>query len=181
MTALKATNLAEEHSLTNLTFRGTEGIQPCESICNSGQNGATLFTFQSITTGDVQKIVSSLPSNNAPGCDKVNVKILKDSSPIITPIISSLINNSKFSTSLEAEFVEGTNSANKLKTNSNSKNSKQTQTQAQTLLDESRNNINQGTVRSPRKQDQFHFCLLYLKYVKEQLTHSSSISSSKAT
>ena len=91
VTALKATNLAEEH---NLIFRGTEGIQKCKSICNSGQNGAALFTFQSITTGDVQKIITSLPSNKAPGCDKVNAKILKDSSPIIAPIISSLINNS---------------------------------------------------------------------------------------
>ena len=36
----------------------------------------------------------SLPSNKAPGCDKVNSKILKDSSPVIAPIITSLINNS---------------------------------------------------------------------------------------
>ena len=91
---MKATNLAEEHNLTNLIFRGTEGIQPYESICNSGQNGAALFTFQSITTGDVQKIITSLPSNKGPGCDKVNAKILKDSFLIIAPIISSLINNS---------------------------------------------------------------------------------------
>ena len=37
----------------------------------------------------------SLPSNKAPGCDKFNnAKILKDSSPVIAPIITSLINNS---------------------------------------------------------------------------------------
>ena len=56
-TTLKATNLAEEHNLTNLIFRGTDGIQLCESIRYSGQNGPTLFTFQSITTGDGQKTV----------------------------------------------------------------------------------------------------------------------------
>ena len=99
VTALKATNLADEHNLTNLIFRETEGIQPCESICNSGQNGATFFMFQSITTGDVQKIIMSLPFNKAPGCDKVNTKILKDSSPIIAPIVSCLINNSFSSSS----------------------------------------------------------------------------------
>ena len=99
VTALKVTNLAEEHNLTNLIFRGSEGIQPCESICNSGQNGASLFTFQSITTGDVQKIIMSLPFNKTPGCYKINTKILKDSSPIIAPIIRSLINNSFSSSS----------------------------------------------------------------------------------
>ncbi|PFX24919.1 putative RNA-directed DNA polymerase from transposon BS [Stylophora pistillata] len=50
--------------------------------------------FRSITTGDVQKIIMSIPSNKAPGCDKVNAKILKDSSPVIAPIITSLINDS---------------------------------------------------------------------------------------
>lgn len=86
---MKATDLAEEH---NLNSRDTEGIHPCESIRSSGQN--TLFMFRSITTGDVQKIIMSIPSNKAPGCDKVNAKILKDSSPVIAPIITSLINDS---------------------------------------------------------------------------------------
>ena len=40
------------------------------------------------------RFVKSVPSNKAPGCDKVNAKILKDSSPVIAPIITSLINNS---------------------------------------------------------------------------------------
>ena len=33
--------------------------------------------------------------------------------------------------------------------------------------------LNQETVRSLRTQDQFHYCLFYLKYAKGQLTHSS--------
>ena len=41
-----------------------------------------------------EKIITSLPSNKGPGCDKVNAKILKDSSLIIAPVISSLTNNS---------------------------------------------------------------------------------------
>ena len=40
------------------------------------------------------RFVKSVPSNKAPGCDKVNAKILKDSSPVIAPIITSLIINS---------------------------------------------------------------------------------------
>ena len=91
VTALRAPNLAEEH---NINIRGTGGIHHCESVRSSGQNSTTLFTFQSITTGDVQRIITSLPSNKAPGCNKLNARILKDSSPVIAPIISNVINNS---------------------------------------------------------------------------------------
>ena len=42
----------------------------------------------------MHKISLSLPSNEAPSCDKVRAKILKDSSPVVAPIITSLINNS---------------------------------------------------------------------------------------
>ena len=70
----------------------TQGFDPCESDRNSCPNNTPLFAFQPFTTGDVHKIIKSLPSNKAPGCDKVNAKILKDSSPVIAPIITSLIN-----------------------------------------------------------------------------------------
>ena len=93
MTALKATKLAEEH---NFNIHDTEGFDPCESDRNSCPNNTPLFAFQPITTGDVHKIIKSLPSNKASCCDKVNAKILKDSSPVIAPIITSLINNSFF-------------------------------------------------------------------------------------
>ena len=89
MTALKATKLAEEH---NFHIHYTEGFDPCESDRNSCPNNA----FQPITTSDVHKNIKSLPSNKAPCCDKVNAKSLKDSSPVIAPIITSLINNSFF-------------------------------------------------------------------------------------
>lgn len=84
VTALKATNLAEEH---NLNIQGTEGVHPCESVCSPSQNSTTLIMFQSITMGDVQRIITSLLLNKAPGCDKINAKILKDSSPVIAPIL----------------------------------------------------------------------------------------------
>ena len=88
---MKSTKLAEEH---NFSIHDAEGFDPCESDRNSCPNNTPLFAFQPITTGDVHKIIKSLPSNKAPCCDKVNAKILKDSSPVIAPIITSLINNS---------------------------------------------------------------------------------------
>ena len=75
MTTLKATKLAEEH---NFYIHDTEGFDPCESDRNSCPNNTPLFSFQ---------------ANKAPGCDKVEVKILKDSSPVIAPIVTSLINS----------------------------------------------------------------------------------------
>ena len=91
MTALKAANLAEEH---NLNIQDTVGIHPCEADRTTGENNDNLFAFQSITMGDVNRIIKNLPSDNAPGCDKVNAKILKDSLSVIVPIVTSLINNS---------------------------------------------------------------------------------------
>ena len=44
--------------------------------------------------GDVNRIIKNLPSNQAPSCNKANAKILKDSLPVIVPIVTSLINNS---------------------------------------------------------------------------------------
>ena len=89
-----------DHSLVSLTLKSnfnihdTEGFDLCESDRNSCPNNTPLFAFQPITTGDVHKIIKSLSSNKTPGYDKVNAKILKDSSPVIAPIITSLINNS---------------------------------------------------------------------------------------
>ena len=91
MTALKAANLAEEH---NLNIQDTVGIHPCKVDHTPGENNHNLFEFQSITQGDVNRIIKNLPSNKAPGCDKVNAKILKHSLPVIVPIVASLINNS---------------------------------------------------------------------------------------
>ena len=99
VTALKATNLAEEHNVN---------IHPCESIHSSGKNSATLFTFQSLTTSDVQRIFTSVPPNKASFCDEVNAKILNDSSAVIAPIITGVINNSFSLSSLTLTYVNST-------------------------------------------------------------------------
>lgn len=91
VTALKATNLAKEHIST---FEAQREFIRVNLSRSPSQNSTTLFMFQSITKGDVQRIITSLPSNKAPSCDEVNAEILKNSSPLIAHIISSLINNS---------------------------------------------------------------------------------------
>ena len=71
VTALKEANLAEEH---NLNIQDTVGIHPCEADRTTGENNDNLFAFQSITMGDVNRIIKNLPSDKAPGCDKLMPK-----------------------------------------------------------------------------------------------------------
>ena len=52
------------------------------------------FEFQPVSENDVANIILNLPSNKAPGFDKVPARILKDSLPATLQIITSLMNNS---------------------------------------------------------------------------------------
>jgi len=52
----------------------------------------------------VQRIITSLQSNKALGFNKVDAKILKDSSPVIAPMITSLINKSFSSSSFPLQW-----------------------------------------------------------------------------
>ena len=125
----------------------TQGFDPCESDRSSCPNNTPLFAFQPITTGDVHKIIKKTP-----GYDKVNAKILKDSSPVIAPIITSLINNSFFFFSTFNLHFHGR---------------KQKSFQF----------LSPGTVKSVQTRGQYHYCLVYLKYAKERLTCSLPVSS----
>ena len=87
----------------------------------------------------MHKIIKSLPSNKAPGCDKVRAKVLKDSSPVVAPITISLINNSFTLSSFtlpwkKAEIVPF---------------------------------LNPGTVRSLLTRDQYRYSLFYLKSMRK--------------
>ena len=57
-------------------------------------SGQAAFNFQLATEAEVEKIIKSLPSNKAPGIDKVSAKILKYSLPATLPILTSIFNNS---------------------------------------------------------------------------------------
>ena len=52
------------------------------------------FDFQPVSENDVANIILNLPSNKAPGFDKVPARILKDSLPATLQMITSLMNNS---------------------------------------------------------------------------------------
>ena len=45
------------------------------------------FEFHAVTEQDTEKIVKHIPSNKAPGLDRVSARVLKDSLPIITNLI----------------------------------------------------------------------------------------------
>ena len=53
-----------------------------------------LFEFQPFTEKEVGKIIRSLPSNKAPGPDKVIVRVLKDSLTITIAEITNLVHTS---------------------------------------------------------------------------------------
>ena len=44
-----------------------------------------------MTEQDTEKIVKHIPSNKAPGLDRVSARVLKDSLPVTLPIITNLI------------------------------------------------------------------------------------------
>ena len=51
-----------------------------------------LFYFHHVTTEDVTKVIMSMPSNKAPGYDKVPIRVIKDSLPKIVSTLTHLIN-----------------------------------------------------------------------------------------
>ena len=51
-----------------------------------------LFHFHHVTTEDVTKVIMSMPSNKAPGYDKVPIRVIKDSLPNIVSTLTRLIN-----------------------------------------------------------------------------------------
>ena len=52
------------------------------------------YTFYSVECKQVEDIINAMPSNKAPGIDKVPIRVIKDSLPIILPFVTSIINAS---------------------------------------------------------------------------------------
>ena len=52
------------------------------------------FTFHSVECKQVEDIINAMPSNKAPGIDKVPTRVIKDYLPIILPFVTSIINAS---------------------------------------------------------------------------------------
>ena len=52
------------------------------------------FCFHPVFSREIQKIMRSLPSNKAPGHDKVSTSVLKEALPCIIPILTVIVNRS---------------------------------------------------------------------------------------
>lgn len=53
-----------------------------------------LFDFKAITSEDVQKVIMAMPSNKAPGYDRIPVFVIKDCLSYVLPALTVLINSS---------------------------------------------------------------------------------------
>lgn len=81
ITANKAMQLAKEHG-----FSTSSRHLSCGRADNVHKSDPQeLFSFCPVTESQVQKIVKGLPSNKAPGMDKITSRVLKDSLPISLP------------------------------------------------------------------------------------------------
>ena len=88
--ASRAKTVAEEHNFQPLNQESNR----CSINGSPQDDQCPLFEFQSVTDEEVQTIIRSLPSNKAPGLDKVTARVLKDSLPATLSVITSLINSS---------------------------------------------------------------------------------------
>ena len=88
--ASRAKTVAEEHNF--YTFNEESNCCPINDSPQDVQ--CSLFEFQSVTEEEVGKIIRSLPSNKAPGLDKVTARVLKDSLPTTLSAITNLVNTS---------------------------------------------------------------------------------------
>ena len=84
--AEKAQILAEKLGFTAFDSNGQSNEDMSE--CSSHQE----FYFRPVTEQETLKIVMALPSNKAPGADKVTARILKASVPVTLPLLTNLIN-----------------------------------------------------------------------------------------
>ena len=53
-----------------------------------------LFNFKPVTCTEVQRIILSMPSNKSPGLDKISLRVIQDSLPVILGPLTDIINRS---------------------------------------------------------------------------------------
>ena len=81
-----------------------EKIQPLANECNITLNQnyfvprqyplCEQFHLNIISSGEIERIILSMPSNKVPGIDNISVRVLKDCLAPILPVIASVINTS---------------------------------------------------------------------------------------
>ena len=80
------------HSAANLA--SAHGLATKEVTPRFFDTSEDLFMFQPVSSSEVKKVIMQMPSNKAPGFDKVSISVTKDCLPHILPSITSLINSS---------------------------------------------------------------------------------------
>ena len=81
-----------------------EKIQPLANECNITLNrnysvprqypSCEQFHLNTIGSGEIKRVISSMPSNKVPGIDNISVRVLKHCLAPILPVIASVINTS---------------------------------------------------------------------------------------
>ena len=81
--ARDSAELAQSHSLSNLSIPF--------NLCPS-QTSDELFEFKEVTSDDVRKVNMAMPSNKAPGYDRILLFAIKDRLPYVLPTLTALAN-----------------------------------------------------------------------------------------
>ena len=88
-TAQKASDLAFHHGLN-------ANLDVPTPLHMSSNVSPELFELHQVTESQVEKVIRGLPSNKAPGMDKISSRILKDCLPCTLTTITRIVNNSFF-------------------------------------------------------------------------------------
>ena len=62
------------------------------------------FPFRTVNCGEVKKVITSMPSDKAPGIDKISIRVIKHSLPAILPSVTSIISESLPSNTFPMEW-----------------------------------------------------------------------------
>ena len=62
------------------------------------------FSFRPVNCDEVQKVITLMPSDKAPGIDKISIRVIKHSLPAILPSVTSIINESLASNTFPIEW-----------------------------------------------------------------------------
>ena len=70
----------------------TDYLPSCSN--NSPKSGEGLFDFKPVSCADVREVLTVMPSNKAPGYDRIPLFVIKDCLHYILPTLTRLINSS---------------------------------------------------------------------------------------
>jgi hypothetical protein len=87
----RAAETAEMVALKNILNISTE-LEPQNR--RSELFSTELFKFTPVTCTEVQRIITTMPSNKSTGSDKISMRIIKDCLPVILGPLIDIINNS---------------------------------------------------------------------------------------